>query len=179
MTEFRTGDWMQTFTGRQFWPLDPRPDEVFIEDIAHALSMQCRYGGHCRRFYSVAEHSVHVARSVPREHARWALLHDASEAYVVDVPRPLKRFLAGYKPAEDRVMAAICARFSLPEDMPTEVDVIDKRIVTDERANLSTSFARWDSTPEPIGVDLNYWLPAQARAVFLAEFRWLFPEHAG
>lgn len=57
----RAGDWMQTFTGRQFWPMDPRPEDLDILDIAHALSLLCRFGGHCQRFYSVAEHSVHVS----------------------------------------------------------------------------------------------------------------------
>ena len=65
----RKGDWMQTYTGRQFWPIDPRANEVHIEDIAHALSMMCRYNGHCRTFYSVAEHSVLVSQHVPPEHA--------------------------------------------------------------------------------------------------------------
>jgi len=60
----RNGDWIQTFSGLQFWPLDPRPDEINIEDIAHALSLQCRFGGHCNRFYSVADHSIHVSMLV-------------------------------------------------------------------------------------------------------------------
>lgn len=67
----RRGDWIQTFTGRRFWPLDPRPEDVCIEDIAHALSLKCRFGGHCTRFYSVAEHSVHVSNYVPAEFALW------------------------------------------------------------------------------------------------------------
>jgi hypothetical protein len=76
----RRGDWMQTFTGRRFWPLDPRGEDVLIEDIAHALSLLTRYGGHCTRFYSVAEHSVLLARAATPENALWLLLHDASEA---------------------------------------------------------------------------------------------------
>ena len=73
----RKGNWMQTFTGRQFWPADPRADEIDIRDIAHALSMQCRYAGHCTQFYSVAEHCVLLANAIP-EQKLWALLHDAS-----------------------------------------------------------------------------------------------------
>src|SRR5690606_5290032 len=84
--EPRLGDWMQTFTGRAVYPLDLRPDDIDIQDIAHALSMQCRYAGHTRQFYSVAEHSVHVARWC-RQYGPAAalegLLHDATEAYLV------------------------------------------------------------------------------------------------
>ena len=67
----RCGDWIQTFTGRQFWPLDPHVDEIYIEDIAHSLSMQCRFTGHSLRFYSVAEHSVLVSYAVPAATQRW------------------------------------------------------------------------------------------------------------
>ena len=66
-TQGRKGDWILTYSGIEFWPLDPRPEDVRIEDIAHALSMQCRFAGHCDRFYSVAEHSIRVADLVPRE----------------------------------------------------------------------------------------------------------------
>lgn len=114
--EPRKGDWMQTFTGRQFWLLDPRPDEVDILDIAHALSHLCRFAGHVRQFYSVADHSIRVSRcALPGDRmlALGALLHDAAEAYVVDVPRPLKRFLPGYKEIEAGVARAIERRFDL------------------------------------------------------------------
>ncbi len=101
----RHGDWTQTFTGRKFWPLDVRAGDICIEDIAHALSMICRFGGHCFKFYSVAEHSVRVshvaeektaqtAMATPeriRSVALRALLHDAAEAYIGDMVRPLKR----------------------------------------------------------------------------------------
>src|SRR5438128_12538670 len=83
------GDWMQTYTGRAFYPLDPRLDDICIEDIAHALSMLCRYGGQCQEFYSVAEHSVLMSYAVNPQHALWALLHDATESYMGDLIRPL------------------------------------------------------------------------------------------
>jgi len=166
----RKGDWMQTYTGRQFWPLDPRADEVHIEDIAHALSMQCRYAGHCKRFYSVAEHSVHLARHVSPANALWALLHDASEAYLVDVPRPVKPYLAGYKDAEAKVMAAVCERFGLPHKMPAEVHWADTAIIGDERANMAPCVAEWYATGPGLGVELQYWSPEEAEREFLAEF---------
>ena len=112
--EWLRGDWMQTYTGVRFYPMDPRPEELDIRDIAHALSLICRYGGHVDRFYSVAEHCVLMSQCVPEEHALWALLHDASEAYVGDMVRPLKRQLPEYEAAEGRVIAAIVERVGLP-----------------------------------------------------------------
>lgn len=167
----RSGDWMQTATGRQFWPLDPRPSEICIEDIAHSLSMMCRYGGRCHRFYSVAEHSVLMSRAVSRENALWALLHDASEAYVVDVPRPLKAHLPNYKDLESYVMSAVCVRFGISHVMPAEVKSADTLILLDESAqNMGPAPAPWGIVGEPLGVSLMFWSPEQAKAEFLAEF---------
>jgi hypothetical protein len=117
----RIGDWMQTASGRMFWPLDPRPEEVHIEDIAGALSKLCRYNGHCEWHYSVAQHSVYVSYQVPREHEFAALMHDATEAYCADVPRPLKKHLAGYADIERNIWLAIAQRYNLPADLPQEV----------------------------------------------------------
>lgn len=179
----RQGDWMQTFTGRQFWPVDPRPDEICIEDIAHSLAMQCRFGGHCLRFYSVAEHSVLVSRSLPSGFALWGLLHDAAEAYVLDVVRPLKPYLPGYRDIEDRVMIAICERFGLdyitnPFAMPSAVKLADNRILLTERdQNMRPTDHVWGLAQAaagagvgPLDVTLQFWSPAEAEEQFLAEF---------
>lgn len=132
----RVGNWMQTYTGRAFWPLDPRPEEVDIEDIAHALSMQGRFAGHADHWYSVAEHSVYVSRFVPPEHALQALLHDASEAYVVDVPRPVKPALTNYREIEDRVWGAIARRFQLPFELHPSIKLADNAVLLAEQRDL-------------------------------------------
>ncbi len=173
----RRGDFMQTFTGRRFWPLDPRPEDVAIEDIAHSLSLQVRYAGHCLRFYSVAEHCVLLARAASPEHARWALLHDAAEAYLVDLPRPLKRHLSGYGPAEIKVMGCICFAFGLDGVMPAEVKALDNRILMDERAQkMRPTGETWNygGATRPLGVTLQFWSPEQAEREFLATFATLF-----
>jgi 5'-deoxynucleotidase YfbR-like HD superfamily hydrolase len=103
-------NWIQTFTGRQFWPLDPRPEDIELLDIAHALANKCRYTGHTRSFYSVAQHSVLVSEIVPAADAHWGLLHDASEAYLPDVARPVKRELAGFQEIENRLMGCVAER---------------------------------------------------------------------
>jgi hypothetical protein len=172
----RRGDWMQLYSGKQFWPMDPRAEEIEIEDIAHSLSMQCRYAGHCVRFYSVAEHSVLLARYFldkgNPEVALYALLHDASEAFLVDVPRPIKPFLPGYKEAEARVMAAVCDRFGLPHEMPPEVHGADSAIIGNERENMRPCVAEWHTAGAPLaGVELFYWTPEKAEAAFLSAFR--------
>ena len=106
----RRGDWIQTYLGIQFWPLDPRPEEVMLFDIAHSLSNMCRFTGHCREFYSVAQHSVIVSQNVPREDAAWGLLHDASEAYMT--MRRLESFIdaiVGKRLTYERLIAKVGA----------------------------------------------------------------------
>lgn len=172
----RTGDWMQTYTGRKFWPLDPRADEICIEDIAHGLSMQCRYAGHCLQFYSVAEHSVLLSRALPDELKLWGLLHDAAEAYVLDVIRPLKPALSGYREIEDRVMVEVCQRFGLnylgsPSSMPSMVKEADNRILVDEKQqNMAPGLVWGTDSLAPLGVELQFWTPGRAEYQFLAEF---------
>lgn len=165
------GDWIQTAMGRQFWPMDPQPHEVFLDDIAHALSMLCRFGGHCRRFYSVAEHSVLMARAAQPQFKRWALLHDASEAYLVDVPRPIKPFLVGYEAAEEKIMRAVAVRFNLHLGLPDHVKQLDRAILMDEQQqNMAPAPVPWSTDTAPLGVTLQFWSPDQARAEFLAMF---------
>lgn len=172
----RHGDWMQTYTGRQFWPMDPRRAEIDIVDIAHSLAMQCRYAGHCIRFYSVAEHSVHVAtwlqaQGEPRAVVLKGLLHDASEAYLVDVPRPVKPYLAGYKEAEARVWREVCHWAGMSDAMPEEVHYADNHILVDEmHQNMRQAPVPWSIPEMGIGVALQFWSPEQAEVEFLSMF---------
>lgn len=165
--------WMQTYTGGQFYPLAPHVQDINIVDIAHALSLQCRYNGHVRRFYSVAEHCIHLSRFVPPEYALWALLHDATEAYVGDMVRPLKISMPDFCAAEDRVMEAIAERYGLDTAvMPQVVKDADTRILVDEkRALMSTSPAAWTvDGMEGIGVKIEAWQPRVAEHWYLARF---------
>lgn len=132
----RKGTWLQTHSGRQYYPADPHPADVLIGDIAHALSMQCRFAGQCSRFYSVAEHSVHVSRLVPPEHQLAGLLHDATEAYLHDLTRPLKQLLPEYRVLEDRNWFVISAKFGLDYDLPQCVKDADATMVFVERRHL-------------------------------------------
>ncbi len=147
--ESRKGYFQQTFTGRRFYVEDPRPEDVFIVDIAHHLAMLVRYNGAVLRYYSVAEHCVHVSRLVSPRNAMWGLLHDAAEYVVGDMTRPLKKQpqLRGFATFENRVQRAVCERFGLSYDMPAEVKEVDGRITDDERRDLMSN----------MDVDPNIW----------------------
>ena len=125
----RKGDYTGTYSGIHFYPLDPRPEEVELEDIAHALSNICRFNGHVNDFYSVGTHSLNVCallivRGENRLVQLYGLLHDAAEAYCCDIPRPLKPYLEGYKEIETGIMEAIYKRFNLTPPDERTVKVI-------------------------------------------------------
>lgn len=169
--ETRQGNWMQTYTGIQFWPIDPRPEEIHLEDIAVALSRACRYAGHCERFYSVAEHSVLVSQVVPPEDALAGLLHDATEAYLVDIPRPIKPFLVGYKEIENRLWTVIAERFGLSPDLPESVKIADNTVLLAEQKQiLKPPPAPWCVPGEPADVVIECWSPDEAEMAFVRRF---------
>jgi hypothetical protein len=137
--------WIQTFTGKQFWPLSPDPDDIDIIDIAHALSNVCRFTGHSYDFYSVAQHCVFVSQHVgavsenPND-TLWGLLHDAPEAYLCDVASPVKHapgeFGKLYREYEKVLMDCICVKFGLPLEEPEIVRAVDARMLATERRDL-------------------------------------------
>lgn len=101
--------WIQTYTGKRFWPLSPEKGEICIEDISWALSNMPRFTGHCNRFYSVAEHCLKVSQHCPRGLKLAGLLHDASEAYLCDIASPVKHHeeFGFYRKAESHLQARI------------------------------------------------------------------------
>jgi hypothetical protein len=135
---------IETFSGKTFKPLAPIWADIRIDDIAHGLSNQGRFSGHTRHFYSVAEHSVRVSERLaeclyPRPVQLWGLLHDASEAYLVDLPKPLKLDVtigAAYQRAEKALMVAVCKRFSLPTQEPAAVRIADAELLATEVRDL-------------------------------------------
>lgn len=171
----RKGDWFQTYTGRKFYPYDPRPDEVDIVDIAHSLSLQCRFNGHVKEFYSVAQHSIHVCRvfselakkeglGANKQAHLCALLHDATEAYVGDLIRPIKIDMPSFKEMEEKVWRSILEHFGLLdvwEHFPLEplVKRADNILLATERRDLLPDGVARDKLvwgpgeePDPIGV---------------------------
>ena len=148
----RTGGWLQLQSGRRFWPLDPRPGDFTIEDIAHGCAHESRYGGQTPRFYGVAQHSVLVSERAEQlahaglcadgkcrcaQVALWGLLHDASEGLgLKDIPAPLKQSLPDYLAVERRVMQAVCEKFRLAPEEPQEVAQADGEVFATEARDL-------------------------------------------
>lgn len=175
-------EWIQTHSGLRFYPLAPRVEDIRIEDIAWALPHICRFTGHTSRFYSVGEHSVHVASHVWHEThdlptTLSALLHDASEAYLCDIARPVKHTpeMRPYREAETRLEEAIASRFGLPRVMHPIIKHHDERALMTERRDLvpnahmtgwtGCAAAPWDD------VDLTRAIPIDhVRSYFLDMF---------
>jgi hypothetical protein len=174
-----TGNWIQTFSGGKFHPLHPSAEEVNIRDIAHALANQCRFAGHVRDFYSIAQHSVLVSWNCPKEFALWGLLHDAAEAYICDLPRPIKYDpeMAIYKVIEKRIEAVIIEHFGLaPTVEPPEIKATDRRLLYTERRDLLPPLP-WDSDDWGMGLEgqpfewrITSWEPKQAERIFMARY---------
>lgn len=132
--------WMTTYTGKRF---DPERPAVCIEDIAHALALTCRYGGHCRYPFSVGQHSVLLARYALDHpgtmNPKAALLHDAAEAYLGDLPAPLKHGTELgklYREMESALLREICIALDVPTLQLHKVKPYDRRICTDEMLAL-------------------------------------------
>lgn len=165
--------WLQTFTGRRIDLFNPDPDDIDIIDIAHALSHECRYAGHVRQFYSVAQHSVLVSQYCDANDALWGLLHDASEAYLGDVVKPLKVTGAfrQYRVLERRMQAAVCSRFGLPVSEPPSVHRVDKAMVAVEaRELLAPVHPVFAETESAFAAPVRPETPQQARQRFLHRY---------
>ena len=185
--EGRRGEWMHTSLGGKFFPLDPRPEEVFMSDIANGLALDCRYAGQGRvdRYYSVAEHSVLVAQAARRiglssRGVFVALLHDAAEAYLNDLPRAVKQAVGkGYRDVEDAVQTVIFDKYELAEaahEYHDAVKDLDRRIVSAEKAAIVCHREQvWAADAlEPLeGVVVSCLAPPQAKSFFATEYRYI------
>jgi hypothetical protein len=171
---------IETFMGIGFQPLNPRIEDVWLEDIAHALSNQCRYSGHVREFYSVAEHCVRASELLEEwgeDEATqlWGLMHDASEAYLVDLPTPLKQNEFGelYRGAENVLMRAICERFTMSSIEPEIVRVADGvMLATEVRDLMPNKREHWKNLMvRAHDMRISAWPPKIAEHRFLQRFR--------
>lgn len=163
------GHWITTFTGKKFHYLDPRPSEIDIRDIAHALSLTCRFGGHCKVFYSVADHSIRVMDLVEKPYKLTALLHDAHEAYLHDVPRPIKLDMKGYKEIADRIQLAIDSRFKIKRNF--DISFVDNILLATEARDLLVSTKDWADLPTPLEEIIFPWTSRDAEESFITAFQ--------
>lgn len=179
---------IQTVSGRRVNPFALRASDIDIDDIAHALANQCRFGGHCRPFYSVAQHSCLVADLVAVKGGDataelWALLHDAPEAYLSDLPHPLKHFSEFgrlYREAEDRLQRAVTEHFGLASDPPAALLEADRALLAAERVALMADTWEWPELEgvEPADVAIDPWSPEKAAAEFRRRYQELRPTSA-
>ncbi len=170
---------IETFSGLPFLPLSPIPDDIRIQDIAHALSQQCRFAGHTRVFYSVAEHCVRVSQLLDfwgerRSVILQGLLHDASEAYLVDIPTPLKQSaeFAGYRTSEAHLQALIYDSFGLGVNEHLIVRKADAVLLSTEARDLMPFRpAHWGAlTQPPLEARIVPWSSVEAERSFLLRF---------
>lgn len=156
----------------------PFESEYTIEDIARALSRICRFGGHTNRFYSVAQHSVLVSSIVPEAIKIPALMHDAAEAFVGDVPSPLKALLPDYRKLEKRVERGLRYKFNLPIELAPEIKEADLIMLATERRDLMPSpddGPEWEilRNVEPDPGPIEPWHPEKAFDNFITEYKYL------
>jgi 5'-deoxynucleotidase YfbR-like HD superfamily hydrolase len=175
-------NWCQTYTGKKFSYFHPDLDSVCLEDIAHSLSMQCRFNGHTHTFYSVAEHCWWASHIVSSENALQALMHDAGEAYISDIPKPFKLTLGHYVEwVEQLHLDVIGQKFGFDGWFSDEVKDADVEMLIFEREQaLRPTEHKWSpyienyrpylAQEQGVEVKLHFWSPGEAKEKFLARF---------
>lgn len=164
---------IETYSGRMVDPTNMTMDDIHIIDIAHSLSMQCRFNGHCSKFYSVAQHSVLVSYLCDRVDALHGLLHDASEAYLTDIPRPLKETgtMDNYRGFENKLQKSIFYKFGLDESEPSSVKEADQVMLATEARDLMKFKDGWNLKFKPVPFVIDPLNPEDAKKIFMERFR--------
>jgi hypothetical protein len=167
------GPFITTYSGAKFFIDQYNIQDIPIEDIAHALSMNCRFNGHLSEYYSVAEHSIVVSHLVDRDCALEGLLHDITEAFIPDMPRPFKTLITGFEEYEKNLWWAAADHFGLSPNLPENVKYIDKNIVRDEAQRFYSSPPDWINfyesvCPQAVLIGMS---PSIAKMEFLARFK--------
>lgn len=148
-----------------------RPEDISIEDIAHSLSMICRFIGHLDHFYSVAQHSVWVSKAVPDEAALAGLLHDASEAFTGDIIKPIKDDVAGHAALEQIVHDAIAERFGVDfRRYEKFIRIADQSACATEARDLGGRAWEWGDARFAMGPTIEPLSPEMAKQLFLERF---------
>lgn len=184
ISEDKKDSWLQTYSGARVSVMNPQPEQMLIEDIATALSKQCRFNGHCKEFYSVAEHSIRGAYLALGLYgvdvAKEFLLHDATEAYMGDMIRPVKLMIPQFSEMESNFWRAISTRYNLPFIHSEEVHYLDNVMVTWEKRDLLPYAEDWPNLPDIAPMKLDRLYPhtniAATREEFLQMFKVLFQE---
>lgn len=167
MNTLYTKDCIRTVSGKFVNVFEPEPDMICIEDIAHALSHMCRFGGHLPKFYSVAQHSLLCAEVAEPQHTLQALMHDAAEAYLLDIPSPIKNRLPEYKRIEDNLMQLIAEKYGFDYPLSDEVKKIDRQMLEYEYEHIMLATpVKTKTYYHPIEI----FTPQQAKQLFIEKF---------
>jgi 5'-deoxynucleotidase YfbR-like HD superfamily hydrolase len=169
---------LRTYSGRNVYPLDIAPEDVDIEDIAHSLAHQCRFSGHTKFMYSVAQHSILVSHRLMHLHnnhelALSGLLHDAPEAYLVDMPTPVKKLMPAYGVAEDKLAVAVIAKFILEYPLSdSRIQWVDMELLATEARDLMGNPQDWASLRDlkPLDEPIHKWSSRLAKKTFIQSF---------
>ena len=182
--------WIQSYTGKKVNIPPESPSEICLTDIAHHLSMKCRFNGACSQFLSVAQHSTMMLNAATGTHLRvsqsdnflkWVLLHDAHEAYIGDTPRPIKKEMLLYlwgnglcdeKELTNEFDVAIAEKFGLEplsENEVSDLDFLDNvMLATEARDTMSKAPAPWEELPAPLPYIVEAMSPTDAKQSFKA-----------
>ncbi len=166
---------MTTYSGKPFWPFDPRPEDFRIFDIAHSLANICRFNGHTKEFYSVAQHCVHGSYEIERAFAFEFLMHEVEEAYTGDMIRPIKYLptMTGFRNIQNKIDAVSRRKFGLPEKMSPEVKIADNRMCWTEKRDLllNQQDIDWGTPIEPYERRIKAISPLEAKWAFIDRFK--------
>lgn len=172
--------WIGTYTGGKFVFENIKENKIDIKDIAHSLSMLCRYNGHCKNFYSVAEHSLLVSSLLSEELKIHGLLHDAAEAYISDIPRPYKRMIPNIKENEEEILKHIYNELNIQYLSELDIKIIkvvDTRLLqTERKLIMPDSDDVWGYMDDIIpynNIEISNFLPKQAEHSFIKEYKHL------
>lgn len=170
------GRFITTYSGEKFYIEEVNLEDIPVYDIAHALSMNCRFNGHIEEFYSVAEHSVVVSKLVPNRYKLAALMHDIGEAFVPDIPRPFKSLIQGFDEYEEQILDKAANLYGFNYPLPYTVQYVDKHIVRAEAGVLMRNVPDWvDAYQEIVTGDeardlIQGLLPPVAAELWMEEF---------
>lgn len=173
--------YIATVSGKRFYLLEPRLEDIDILDIAHGLSLQCRWTGQCKFHYSIAQHSYLCSFVGPDNEAFDRLMHDASEAYIGDMNRPLKHYTAAgaaYMTVESKLQKTIAERFGFSIVEPMSVKLADNYLLYAERDQIVgykfDEAEDWDRYKDKGEITIEEWTPQQAKKMFLTRFEELY-----
>jgi uncharacterized protein len=174
-TAYKAVNFIETYTGRAFFPLAPRVEDVTVIDVAHHLSNQNRYSGATEFYYSTAQHCCllydyveQVLKGSPLDCFQ-ILHHDDAETYLVDMPRPVKQHMPQFRIWDRNIQMCVRSAIGIGDvPIPPWQDDLDSRIIVDERAQvMSESDNDWQHDLEPLGIEIKPWLPVIAEQNFL------------